>query len=95
MDTAFIFSIFLAIIFIIIALEFDEGMMLFCLGMIAAGITININTIFGIANTDYQGFGQLIQLIYGAVTVFTFGRIYYTAQASGIDMMFGRVRKHG
>jgi len=93
MDSDLIFSIFLIIILAIVAIEWDEGFILFLIGFIAIALSINLELAFSIDNTKYQGFGQLIQLIYAFIGIFAFVKTYFIGKTSGFDPFFGRFKR--
>lgn len=88
MDTNLLFSIFLIIILTVVVIEWDEAFLLFIIGFLSIAIAINIETMFSIDNTKYQGFGQLLQLVYALVGIFSFIRTFS-------DSLLSRMRKHG
>ena len=95
MDSNLIFSIFLIIILTIIAIEWDEGFILCLIGCISIALSINLELAFSIDNSTYQGFGQLIQLIFAFIGIFAFAKTYFTVKTAGFDPLFGRLKNRG
>ena len=87
MDTNLIFSIFIIIILTVVAIEWDEAFILILIGFISIALAINLELAFSIDNTKYQGFGQLIQLLFVFVGVFAFTRTFS-------DSLLARFKKH-
>ena len=87
MDTNLIFSIFIIIILTIVVIEWDEAFLLFIIGFLSIALALNLNTAFSIETDTYQGFGQLIQLLYILVGVFAFIRTFS-------DSLLARMKKH-
>ena len=88
MDTNLIFSIFIIIILTVVAIEWDEAFILLIIGFLALALAINLELAFSIDNTKYQGFGQLIQLLYAFVGIFAFVRTFS-------DSLLARIKRHG
>lgn len=86
MDSNLIFSIIIAIILTLVAIEWDESFLLFLIGFMAVAIAVNLDTAFSISTTTYQGFGQLIQLFYIFVGIFAFVKTYFTAKEHGFSL---------
>lgn len=84
MDLNLLIAIFFAIILIIIAIEYDDGFMLFMLGFLNFGIVLNIDTMFGVTETSYLGFGNLLQLIYLFIGIFCFAKLILSARQDGL-----------
>ena len=93
MDSNLIFSIVLAVILTVIAIEWDESFLLFLIGFLAIALSINLDLAFSISTSTYQGFGQLIQLFYAFIGIFSFTKTYFTAKESGFSLQ--RLIRHG
>ncbi len=92
MDLNLLIAIFFAIILIIIAIEYEDGFIMFMMGFLNIIIVFNIDTLFGVTDTSYLGFGNLIQLIYTFIAIFCFTKMILSAKQDGI---FASVRgKH-
>ena len=88
MDTNLIFSIFIIIILTVVTIEWDEAFILLLIGFVSIALAINLDLAFEIDNTTYQGFGELIQLLYAFVAVFAFVRTFS-------DSLLARIKRHG
>jgi len=88
MDTNLIFSIIIIIILTVVVIEWDEAFILFIIGFLAIALAINLELAFSIDNSKYQGFGQLIQLIYAFVGIFAFIKTFS-------DSLLARMKRHG
>jgi len=86
MDSNLIFSIIIAVILTLVAIEWDESFLLFLIGFMAISLAINIDTAFSISTSTYQGFGQLIQLFYAFIGIFSFTKTYFTSKESGFSL---------
>lgn len=86
MDTNLILSIVILITLLLVAIEWDESFLLFMVGFLSIALCINIDLAFGIYNSTYQGFGQMIQLLYAAVSIFAFTKTYFTAKEHGFSI---------
>lgn len=86
MDSNLIFSIIIAIILTLIVIEWDESFLLFLIGFLSIALAINLYLAFSISTETYQGFGQLIQLIYAFVGIFAFVKTYFTAKETGFSL---------
>lgn len=83
MDTNFLLTILLPVIFIILILEFDEAMLLFIIGFIAIVIAFNFDNIFEMTSMSYSGFGLIMKYIFWFIPIFTFVKTYFTAKDFG------------
>lgn len=84
MDLDLLLAVFFAIILIIIAIEYDDGFILFIMGFLSLGILINLYELFEIIQTSYNNFGNLLQLVYLFIAVFCFVKMILTARQDGI-----------
>ena len=77
-------SILFALILICFAVDSDDGFSLFMEGFMNIVVVFNIDTLFGITETSYNGFGNLIQLIYAFIAIFCFSKIIMSARQDGL-----------
>jgi hypothetical protein len=92
MDLNLLIAILVAVILIIISIEYEDGFLLFIMGFLNLGVVLNIDTLFGITQTSYHWFGNLMQLIYVFIAIFCFTKMVLSAREEGI---FTSLRNHG
>ena len=84
MDLNLLIAVFFAIILIVIAIEYEDGFILFIMGFLNMGIVLNIDTLFGVTSSSYLGFGNLLQLIYLFIGIFCFAKLIMSARQDGL-----------
>lgn len=89
MDINLLIAVILVLILIILAIEYDDGFILFIMGFLNIGIVLNLDSLFGITNISYNNFGGLLQLIYSFISIFCFAKIIMSARQDGL-LSFGK-----
>jgi len=84
MDLDLFIAIFFAIILILISIEYDDGFVLFMLGFLNIAVAMNMYELFGIIQTSYNGFGNLLQIVFVFAGVFCFVKMAMAARESGL-----------
>lgn len=77
-------AVFFAIILIIIAIEYDDGFILFMMGFLNLGIVLNLDSLFGVYQISYNNFGGFLQLVYTFIAIFCFTKIIMSARQEGL-----------
>ncbi len=80
MDTSIVMSVVLTVIFTIFIVDADDITTLSILGFSAIGIAINLETVFGIAELSYLGWGVIFKALWIFVAISAFGRGIFNAK---------------
>lgn len=91
MDINLLIAIILALILICFSIDYDDGFVSFVIGFISIMIVFNLRALFDISTGSYLGFGQLIQLIYAFIGIFSFAKLIMSGNQE-VFMYFRRSR---
>ncbi len=80
MDTSIVISVVLSLVFTILIIEADDITSLSIFGFSAIGIAINLDTIFGISETGYLGWGQIFRALWIFIGITAFGKTMFNVK---------------
>ena len=93
MDTNFVFLFLITLIIIVLIVESQEAVLLLSLGFFTFALFFNLDNIFSLTVDSYKGWGRAIQMLYLLLPLISIVKSYYTAQAVGFDVFFGRTKR--